>query len=65
MSEDGNLIPELYGVIEDILAIVPFFDSASFSWISREQNSLADGLAKSALVVSENLVVDEAFMASN
>ncbi|KAG5378022.1 hypothetical protein IGI04_025864 [Brassica rapa subsp. trilocularis] len=61
----GVCIPELYGVTADILSYASIFDSVVFSWISRERNTQADSLAKFALNVSDNMVVDEAFMASN
>ncbi|KAH0865148.1 hypothetical protein HID58_082359 [Brassica napus] len=60
----GSCIPELYGVAADILSFAFVYDSVVFSWISRERNTQADRLAKFALNVSDNMVVDEAFMAS-
>ncbi|KAL0843027.1 hypothetical protein Bca101_016272 [Brassica carinata] len=59
-----STLPDLYGVLADIVSLVASFDSVYFVWISRERNALADKLAKSALLF-ENPVVDEVFMASN
>ncbi|KAG5381613.1 hypothetical protein IGI04_033083 [Brassica rapa subsp. trilocularis] len=50
--------PELYGVVADILCISAAFESVSFRWIPREENTNADLLAKQVLSVNE------AFMAS-
>lgn len=61
----GNIVPELYGVVADILSLVSTFEFVSFSWIPRERNIQADGLAIFALNVVGNVVVDEAVMASN
>ncbi|KAG5388390.1 hypothetical protein IGI04_029931 [Brassica rapa subsp. trilocularis] len=52
-------VPELYGVLADILILSTFFDSVCFNWIPREENYAADLLAKHVLGVSE------AFMTSN
>ncbi|KAF3485512.1 hypothetical protein F2Q69_00056893, partial [Brassica cretica] len=46
-----NCVPELYGVISDILSFAAVFKSAYFSWIPRERNILADTLAKEVLFV--------------
>ncbi|KAG7568486.1 Ribonuclease H domain, partial [Arabidopsis thaliana x Arabidopsis arenosa] len=40
---------ELYGILQDILWLSNDFDEISFSFVSREKNSRADALAKSAL----------------
>ncbi|CAH8279024.1 unnamed protein product [Arabidopsis lyrata] len=40
---------ELYGILQDILALSSDFDKISFSFVSREKNGCADALAKSAL----------------
>ncbi|KAG7547788.1 Ribonuclease H domain [Arabidopsis suecica] len=40
---------ELYGILQDILALSADFDEISFSFVSREKNGCADALAKSAL----------------
>ncbi|KAF3502468.1 hypothetical protein F2Q69_00045675 [Brassica cretica] len=61
----GSCIPELYGVAADILSFASVYDSVVFSWISQERNTQADRLAKFALNVSDNMVVDEAFIAFN
>lgn len=48
---------ELYGIVEDIKYVALSFDFISFTWISRERNSVAYGLAKqvlSAELVSPN-----------
>ncbi|XP_013601676.1 PREDICTED: uncharacterized protein LOC106309158 [Brassica oleracea var. oleracea] len=60
-----SCIPELYGVAANILSFASVYDYVVFSWIFRERNIEADRLAKFALNVSDNMVVDEAFMASN
>ena len=39
----------LYGILADIYSIASSFESISFTWISRERNSVADGLAKNVL----------------
>ena len=39
----------LYGILADIYYIASSFESISFTWISRERNSVADGLAKNVL----------------
>lgn len=43
---NNKAIPELYGVVADILLLSSVFDYVSFKWISREDNSAADLLAK-------------------
>ncbi|KAF2554325.1 hypothetical protein F2Q68_00037095 [Brassica cretica] len=60
-----NCVPELYGVISDILSFAAVFKSAYFSWTPREWNILADTLAKEVLFVGEPLVVDGALMSPN
>lgn len=49
----GSPVTELYGVAADILSLGTSFEFVSFSWIPRERNSVADSLAKDALIVSE------------
>ena len=49
--KNGNALPELYGVVADILCIANEFASISFVWISRENNRAADVLAKQSLNV--------------
>ncbi|XP_048590909.1 uncharacterized protein LOC125575828 [Brassica napus] len=39
----------LYGILADVYSIASSFESISFTWISRERNSVADGLAKNVL----------------
>ena len=39
----------LYDILADINSIASSFESISFNWISRERNSIADGLAKNVL----------------
>lgn len=58
-------IAELHSVVSDILSLASEFVSVSFVWISREKNSRADALAKSALIVVEPLVVEDALIAPN
>ncbi|KAL0796995.1 hypothetical protein Bca101_068372 [Brassica carinata] len=48
---NGNSIPELYGVVADILRISANFVSIVFVWISRKKNMAADLLAKQCLNV--------------
>ena len=48
----------VHGVVADILCISAAFESVSFRWIPREENTNADLLAKQVLSVNE------AFMAS-
>lgn len=49
----GDVPPELYGIISDIVSLCSSFVVTSFSWISREQNSAADLLAKQCLYEGE------------
>ncbi|XP_056842864.1 uncharacterized protein LOC130495483 [Raphanus sativus] len=58
-------IAELHSVVSDILSLASEFVSVSFVWISKEKNSRADALAKSALIVVEPLVVEDALIAPN
>ncbi|KAF3552156.1 hypothetical protein DY000_02002691 [Brassica cretica] len=53
-----SLVPELYGVVADILCISAAFESLSFRWIPREENTNDDLLTKQVLSVNE------AFMSS-
>lgn len=62
--KSGSCLPALYGVLTDIVSLLPSFVSVDFVWISREKNALADRLAKSALLCDEP-VVDDAIMALN
>lgn len=62
---DGNYIPELYGVVADILSYASVFEFVVFVWIPPKENTLADGLAKSVLNVVTTSVVDGAFMVLN
>ncbi|KAJ4889739.1 hypothetical protein Rs2_29487 [Raphanus sativus] len=48
---NGNSLPELYGVVADILCTSTSFVSIAFVWISRENNMAADLLAKQCLSV--------------
>ena len=43
---NGNDVPELYGIVADILLCSVLFDSISFRWISREIFFVADLVAK-------------------
>lgn len=59
-------VAELHSISSDVSAMAAeFFSNVSFVWISREKNSIADGLAKNALVVDETLVVGDAVIAPN
>lgn len=48
-------VPEIYGIVEDILAMASSFECCSFVWIPRIQNVVADGLAKQVAVVIEDV----------
>ncbi|RID68420.1 hypothetical protein BRARA_C00579 [Brassica rapa] len=48
----GEHLPELFGIMFDIYHYVSLFDVISFSFISRNFNSEADLVAKSALAGS-------------
>ena len=61
----GDCIPELYGVVSDILSLISVFDFVSFTWIPREFNIQADRLAKAALAVTDPVVVVEVFIPPN
>ncbi|KAG5408630.1 hypothetical protein IGI04_004949 [Brassica rapa subsp. trilocularis] len=61
----GNGLSEIYGVAFDILSSAALFKSASFNWIPRERNILADNLAKDASFVGETRVVELTFMVPN
>ncbi|KAL0744395.1 hypothetical protein Bca4012_085908 [Brassica carinata] len=52
---------ELYSLTADVFSFVSEFEFVSFSWIPRERNSIADCLAKGALIVSEQQMVGDAF----
>lgn len=62
---DVTCLPEIYGVMSDIISLMSVFDYVSFVWIPREKNVQADRLAKAALNVSEPLVVDGVVMTPN
>lgn len=49
-------VPELYGIVADILSISCFFDYVSFKWIPREANYSADLVAKQMLVLNGALM---------
>ena len=51
--KNGNNLPEIYGVVADILCLVSDFSLVSFIWIAREKNRQADELAKQILDVNE------------
>ncbi|KAG5388542.1 hypothetical protein IGI04_030083 [Brassica rapa subsp. trilocularis] len=50
-------VPELHGVVSDILACSLAFEFVCFVWIPRERNTIADLLAKDALIASVQCVV--------
>lgn len=54
----GTCIPELCGVVSDILSFVSIFEFVSFAWIPRKRNGQANMLAKSVLIAGGTLVVD-------
>ncbi|KAL0653836.1 hypothetical protein Bca4012_096527 [Brassica carinata] len=60
----GEVVPELHSVVSDILCFASYFHSCSFVWIPRENNSIADGLAKMALNFVD-IMVEDAFIAPN
>lgn len=60
----GDGVAEIHTVVSDILTLVEESLSVSFVWIPRDKNVLADSLAKSAMIVVEPLVVEEAVNAS-
>lgn len=47
---DRSTLKELFGIIHDILNLSLEFSVTSFSYITRSNNSAADGLAKGALL---------------
>lgn len=51
-----NIVPEIYGIVADILLLSPSFDYVSFKWISRKANYAADLVAKQVLAVNEALM---------
>ncbi|KAG5393667.1 hypothetical protein IGI04_023630 [Brassica rapa subsp. trilocularis] len=53
----GNCVPELDGVVADILSFASIFEFISFVWISRERNGQADMLAKLANLVANLLTI--------
>ena len=56
---NGNEVPlEIYGIVADILDYSFRFEAIEFVWISREKNSVADGLAKQGLVMVESLMAN-------
>ena len=59
----GSCIPELYGILADIISFASIFKFVSFVWISRERNGQADMLAKTALLAAETIVVEGTLMA--
>lgn len=61
----GGDIPELYGVVSDILSLASMFKSACFVWIPRERNSFADTLAKEVLLVGGQSMVESTFIPLN
>ncbi|CAG7897729.1 unnamed protein product, partial [Brassica rapa] len=48
-------VPEIYGIVSDIVALASEFETISFGWISRLENVIADGLAKQCVVVNEDV----------
>lgn len=49
-------VAELHGVISDIRLLSSSFQSISFGWISRDQNGVADKLAKDVLYVGDTFM---------
>lgn len=60
----GDIVSELHSIVSDILYFASFFRSCSFVWIPRENNAIADGLAKMALNFVD-IMVEDAFNAPN
>lgn len=55
-ATNNKSVPELYGIVADIMSISCFFDYVSFKWIPREANYAADLVAKQMLVVNGALM---------
>lgn len=54
---NGDAVPlELYGIAADILNLALKFDFIFFCWIPRDDNSVADSLAKQGLVLCDILM---------
>lgn len=53
---EGNSVPELYGVVADILLVSSLLDSLCFKWIAREENFATNLLAKQVMGVSEEFM---------
>lgn len=53
---EGNSVPELYGVVADILLVSTLLDSLCFKWIAREENFATNLLAKQVMGVSEEFM---------
>lgn len=60
----GGESKELYGILNDIKSSFSLFHSLSFVFVPREANQLADKLAKSALCLSLNSVVQQVYLFS-
>lgn len=54
--KEGNSCMEIYGIVADIIALSGCFESIWFNWIPREDNVVADTLAKQCLVVEKALM---------
>lgn len=62
----GSGSPELHGIVADVLLISLDFEFVCFVWIPRERNTVADLLAKDALIASGLLLeVDGALIVPN
>ncbi|KAL0693000.1 hypothetical protein Bca4012_060180 [Brassica carinata] len=46
-------VPEIFGIVADILVLSSSFEAISFGWISSLDNGVADTLAKECVVVNE------------
>lgn len=51
LLKEGGSTPALFGILFDIYQFVSSFNVVSFSYIPRLSNVLADGVAKSVLVL--------------
>lgn len=54
----GDVPLELYGITGDIFDLSFKFEVVHFHWISRDENSYADSLAKQGLVMCEALMAN-------
>lgn len=48
--------PAIYGIVSDIISLIPEFEMIQFKWIPRGKNKEADALAKQALLFETNVM---------